>query len=120
MEEARKDIDLIRGKGKKAFMSLNPGTPLCLGSLLSELDGVLVMSVNPGFAKQKFMSEVLPKIQELSKIFDGDISVDGGINEATAPRAVKAGANMLATASYFFGSANPKAAVRYLKSLHKA
>ncbi|MBN1870119.1 MAG: ribulose-phosphate 3-epimerase [Candidatus Omnitrophica bacterium] len=116
-EKARKDILRIKSKGKKAFMVLNPGTPVCLKGLLKDLDGVLVMSVNPGFAKQRFMPEVLPKISELRAAFKGDIAVDGGINESTAPLAVKEGANILATASYFFGSKNRKGIVAYLKSL---
>jgi len=119
-EKAMRDIALIKDAGKKVFMSINPGTPVCFDLLLGELDGVLIMSVNPGFAKQKFMPEVLSKIQELSKIFDGEISVDGGIKESTAVQAVEAGATMLATASYFFGSENPKATVQYLKSLKKS
>jgi len=85
--------------------------------LLDEIDGVLIMSVNPGFAKQKFTPAILPKIQALRDSFDGDISVDGGVNDSTAPEAVKAGANILATASYFFGSENPEKCVKYLKSL---
>ena len=117
IEQAMKDIGLIREKGKKAFMSINPGTPVCFGDLLKELDGVLIMSVNPGFAKQKFMPEIIPKIGELSRTFKGDISVDGGTNELTAPQAVKAGGNMLATASYFFSSKSPKSTVQYLKAL---
>jgi len=117
---AREDILRIKDKGKKVFMVLNPGTPVCLEDLLGDLDGVLMMSVNPGFAKQKFMPEALPKIQELRKIFDGDIAIDGGVNTSTAPQAVKAGANILATASYFFGSENPKETVQYLKSLKGA
>jgi len=115
--KAREDIQRIKEKGKKAFMVINPGTPLCINPLLDELDGVLIMSVNPGFAKQKFMPEVLPKVEALKKLFDGDISIDGGINEQTAPLAVKSGVNILATASYFFGSNNPKEVVTYLKQL---
>ena len=114
---AKRDIAKIKAKGKKVFMALHPGTPVCLGSLLKELDGVLVMSVNPGFAKQKFMSAVLPKIEKLRAGFKGHIAIDGGINDATAPSAVQAGADILATASYFFGSADPKATVRHLKAL---
>ncbi len=117
VEKARADVLKIKSKEKKAFMVLNPGTPLCLGGLLDDLDGVLIMSVNPGFAKQKFMPEVLPKITELLKGFEGDIAIDGGINRSTAPQAVKTGANILATASYFFGAEDPKEAVQYLKSL---
>ncbi len=118
--KARQDILKIKDKGKKAFMVLNPGTPVCFGELLKDLDGVLVMSVNPGFAKQKFMPEALPKIQQLRETFDGDISIDGGVNASTAPKAVAAGVNILATASYLFGSENPKEAVQYLKSLKEA
>ncbi|HQP10671.1 MAG TPA: ribulose-phosphate 3-epimerase, partial [Candidatus Omnitrophota bacterium] len=66
---------------------------------------------------QKFMPEVLPKIKELAKTFQGEIAIDGGINRETAPQAVAAGASVLATASYFFGAPDLKEAVRYLKSL---
>lgn len=117
MKEASKDIQRIKDNGKKVFMVLNPGTPICLEPLLDKLDGVLVMSVNPGFAKQKFMPVALSKIQQLTKIFNGDIAVDGGINHLTAPEAVKAGANILATASYFFGADKPKDVIKYLKAL---
>lgn len=116
-DAARVDLKRIKDKGKKAMMVINPGTPLCVQDVLDDLDGVLVMSVNPGFSHQKFIPEVLSKIEKLRKIFDGDISIDGGIKEDTAPEAVKAGANILATASYFFGSKNPKETVEYLKSL---
>ncbi|MCK5083754.1 MAG: ribulose-phosphate 3-epimerase [Candidatus Omnitrophica bacterium] len=119
VEKARKDIVRIKDKGRKAFMVLNPGTPLCLGDLLNDLDGVLVMSVHPGFAKQKFMPEVLSKVRELSRTFEGDIAIDGGIKDSTAPSAVEAGANILATASYFFGAEDPQEAVKQLKSLQR-
>lgn len=116
-KEALKDIKRIKDNGKKVFMVLNPGTPLCIEPLLEKIDGVLIMSVNPGFAKQKFMPVALSKIQQLRRMFKGDIAVDGGINHLTAPEAVKAGANILATASYFFGSDKPKETIKYLKSL---
>ena len=114
---SKADTAKIKKRGKKAFMVINPGTPLCIKPLLRDLDGVLIMSVNPGFAKQKFMPTALPKIQELRKIYKGDIAVDGGINALTANEAVKAGANILATASYFFSSPKPKEVVKYLKDL---
>ncbi len=117
IERARKDICRIQDKGKKAFMVLNPGTPVCLEGLLEDLDGILIMSVNPGFAKQKFMPEVLSKIETLRKTFRKDIAIDGGINKETAALAVKAGANVLATASYFFQAQNPKETVQSLKGL---
>ena len=120
VKEAVKDIQRIKDNGKKVFMVLNPGTPVCLQPILEKLDGVLIMSVNPGFAKQKFMPVALSKIHQLRAMFEGDIAVDGGINHLTAPEAVKAGANILATASYFFGSERPKETIRYLKSLGSA
>jgi len=115
--QARADILKIKAKGKKAFMVMNPGTPVCFDEILNDLDGILVMSVNPGFSFQKFMPEVLPKIENLRTKFYGDIAIDGGIKAETALQAVKAGSNILATASYFFGAQDPKEAVAYLKSL---
>ena len=116
-EVVRQDIRRIHQKGKKAFMVFNPTTPLCLGTLVNDVDGVLIMSVDPGYSGQKFKPVGLAKIEQLREVFDGDISIDGGVNAETAPKAVKAGANILATASYFFRSADPKKAVEYLKSL---
>lgn len=114
---ARRDILRIKEKGKRAFMVLNPGTPLCVDALLNDLDGVMIMSVNPGFARQKFMPAAIPRIEDLRRRFRGDIEVDGGINEVTAPEAVKAGANILATASYLFGAPRPRDVVYFLKGL---
>ena len=113
----QEDIGAIHNHKKKIFLVINPGTPLCLGPLVKDIDGVLIMAVNPGFANQKFMPIVIPKIHQLRSDFDGDIAVDGGINNFTAPEAVKAGANILVTASYFFGSNNPKELVKNLKKL---
>ncbi len=115
MEKVKKDIHRIKQKGKKVFLAVNPGTPLCFNDILSDLDGVLVMSVNPGYAKQKFMPGVLSKVKELRKTFVKDITIDGGVNKETAGEAVQAGANVLVTASYFFGSANRGEAVHSLK-----
>jgi ribulose-phosphate 3-epimerase len=112
----RADLKRIRGFGKKAFVVFNPGTPLC-EEILNDCDGVLVMSVNPGFAGQQFMPEALPKLLRLKEIFKGDIAVDGGINAQTAPLAVGAGAHVLITASYLFGAADLSGVTRHLKSL---
>ena len=113
----RKDLLRIRQRGKKAHVVINPGTPLCIDQVLDVLDGILIMSVNPGFAKQKFISDVLPKIKKLSSIFYGDIAVDGGVNGDTAPQAVQAGARVLITASYLYGSCDLKKTVQGLKLL---
>jgi ribulose-phosphate 3-epimerase len=112
----RADLKKIRGFGKKAFVVFNPGTPLCEG-ILNDCDGVLIMSVIPGFAGQRFMSEALPKLSRLKEIFKGDIAVDGGINAQTAPLAVSAGARVLITASYLFGAGDLAEVTRSLKSL---
>jgi ribulose-phosphate 3-epimerase len=112
----RADLQRIRSFGKKAFIVINPGTALCEG-VLNDCDGVLVMSVNPGFAGQKFMPEALPKLARLKEIFKGDIAIDGGINAQTAPSAVTAGAHVLITASYLFGASNLADITKSLKSL---
>ena len=113
------DIRRIKARGRKAGFTLNPGTPVeCLLPVLGEVDHVLVMSVNPGFSGQKFMPSALEKIAWLrARGFEKDIAVDGGINAGTAPEVVKAGANVLVTASYFFSSQDPAGVVRGLKSL---
>ncbi|MBI4833796.1 MAG: ribulose-phosphate 3-epimerase [Planctomycetes bacterium] len=118
LAKLKRDLGIIKGADVKAAVSLNPGTPLCFDAqLLAEMDMVLIMSVNPGFSGQKFMEAVVPKIRQLHAIYKGDIAVDGGINDKTAPLVVKAGANILVTASYFFSSPNHKKAVATLKSM---
>ena len=107
-DNLKKAVDAIKSLGKKAGVSLNPKTPIsALMNVINELDLVLIMSVNPGFAGQSFMSEVLPKVTELRKIINDkklkiDIEIDGGINFETAPLAVKAGANILVSGTTIF------------------
>ncbi len=112
----RADLKKIRSLGKKAHIVINPGTPLITG-VLGDCDGVLVMSVDPGYAGQKFMPRALPKIEQLAKTFPGDIGVDGGINGDTAVLCVKAGARVLITASYLYGAKDLKGVVAGLKAL---
>ena len=94
-------IQLIKSLGKKAGLSLNPATPLeAVDYLLEDLDLVLVMTVNPGFGGQSFITSQLPKIRELRRRIDAlgkpiDLQVDGGINVETARIAADAGANVL-------------------------
>ncbi|MEI7997981.1 MAG: ribulose-phosphate 3-epimerase [Candidatus Omnitrophota bacterium] len=116
IDALRRDLQKIRKLGKKAYIVINPGTPL-FKEILPDCDGVLLMSVNPGFAGQKFISTVLPKIEYLKNNFKGDIAIDGGINALTAPVAVNAGAKVLITASYFYGSSNRQEVVHFLKGL---
>ncbi len=106
----------LRKNNIKVGISLNPATPLKkIEGLLGLVDLVLVMTVNPGFSGQEFISSAVPKIKELRKTFDGDISVDGGINADTARRVVAAGANILVAGSYIFKSKNYTEAIRSLR-----
>jgi ribulose-phosphate 3-epimerase len=101
-------VQRIRGLGKKAGVSLNPGTsPDALDYVLDDVDLVLVMSVNPGFGGQKFISSQLRKIEVIaekisSRGLSADIEVDGGIDSETAPLAVSAGARILVAGSASF------------------
>ncbi len=107
-DNLKRAVGAIKSLGKKAGVSLNPKTPIsALMNVINELDLILVMSVNPGFAGQSFMGEVLPKVTELRKMINDkklkiDIEIDGGINFETASLAVKAGANILVSGTTIF------------------
>ena len=107
----------LSAKGVKLGISLNPATPLSkIKNVLGLVDFVLVMSVNPGFSGQAFISGVLPKIRQLRSIFKGDIAVDGGINDKTAKQVIKAGANILAAGSYVFTAKDAKLAIERIRN----
>jgi len=101
-------VQHIKSLGKKAGVSLNPATPAkMLDYLLEEIDLVLVMSVNPGFGGQKFIASQLRKIESIAnqaakKNLVLDIEVDGGIDAATAPQAIDAGATVLVAGTAAF------------------
>jgi ribulose-phosphate 3-epimerase len=101
-------IQLIKSLGKKAGLSLNPGTPVeAVDNLLGELDLILVMSVNPGFGGQSFIASQLEKIAALRKRIDAakrpiELEVDGGINADTAKSAIAAGADVLVAGTATF------------------
>ena len=103
-------IQLIKGFGCKAGIALNPGTPLdALNEVISDVDLVLLMTVNPGFPAQKFIHSVLGKIQVLRNTLDEqelsiDLEVDGGINSNTAASVIKAGARVLVSGSAVFNN----------------
>ena len=98
-------IKQIRDAGKSPAVALNPSTPVfMLTDMLSFLDMVLIMTISPGFGGQEFVPETLPKITRLRQMITErglhcDIEVDGGIHEATAPLAARAGANLLVSGS---------------------
>lgn len=101
-------LQAIRGLGKKAGISLNPGTPAkMLDYLYEEIDLVLVMSVNPGFGGQSFISSQLRKIEAIrgqieKRGLDVKLEVDGGVNPETARQCVDAGADVLVAGSATF------------------
>ncbi len=101
-------IQRIKALGKKAGVSLNPATPAkMLDYILEEIDLVLVMSVNPGFGGQSFIESQLRKIEAIRKSIDKlgkviDLQVDGGIDAATAPRVIAAGADVLVAGTATF------------------
>lgn len=101
-------LQLIKSLGKKAGISLNPGTPLdFVDNVMDMVDLILVMSVNPGFGGQKFIESQLDKISRLREMIDAsgrkiDLEVDGGINTETAGRAVAAGADVLVAGTATF------------------
>jgi ribulose-phosphate 3-epimerase len=107
-DNLKRAVSTIKSLGKKAGVSLNPKTPIsALMDVINDIDLILIMSVNPGFAGQSFMAEVLPKVTELRKMINDkklkiDIEIDGGINFETAPLAVKAGANILVSGTTIF------------------
>jgi len=101
-------VQLIKSLGKQAGISLNPGTPAkALDYLIDEIDLVLVMSVNPGFGGQSFISSQLRKIEAVRKMIDKSgrdirLEVDGGVDTTTAPQCVAAGADVLVAGTATF------------------
>ena len=107
-DNLQESIKHIKNFGKKVGVSLNPNTQIdVIEKLLAEINLVLIMSVHPGFAGQKFIPNVLDKIKELKKIKDKknlnfDIEVDGGINFDTSKLVIEAGANILVSGTTIF------------------
>ncbi|HEX9025695.1 MAG TPA: ribulose-phosphate 3-epimerase [Clostridium sp.] len=110
--EADKHIDrtinYIKSKGKKAAVSLNPGTPTSvLKDLIANLDMVLIMSVNPGYGGQKFIPYCLDKIREIKELSNKVnpsllIEVDGGVDKTNVKEVIEAGANVIVAGSAVF------------------
>lgn len=118
-------IDVIKNKGMKASVALNPATPLSsVEYVLAEVDMVLLMTVDPGYAGQAFIPAVVPKIKRLREIIEEkklniDIEVDGNINEKTVPQVLSAGANVLVagTSSIFSGKEDLEKATRSFRKI---
>ena len=118
-------VQLIRSFGVRAGVSLNPSTPAsAVYEVLSDIDLILVMSVNPGFGGQKFIPDVLRKIETLREAIDAlgrdiDLEVDGGIDDKTAKLAIAAGADVLVAGSATFrgGKSRYAANIRRLRGV---
>jgi ribulose-phosphate 3-epimerase len=110
-----RSLQVIKGLGKKAGVSLNPSTPAdSIAYVLDKLDLILVMSVNPGFGGQSFIPSQLDKIKRLREMIGGrpiELEVDGGVNAETARAVVDAGANVLVAGSAVFSGNDYKATI---------
>lgn len=116
-------VQEIHDAGMKAGVTLNPSTPVCvLEDIINDIDMVLLMSVNPGFGGQKFIENTILKAQRLRSLISKNgskalIEVDGGVQEETAPRLVKAGVDVLVSGSYVFKSPTPEQTIHDLRKL---
>lgn len=118
-------VQQIRDYGMLPAVTLNPGTPVCmLRDIIKDVHMVMLMSVNPGFAGQKFIEGTVDKVKELRRLIeetgsDAIIEIDGGVNAETGARLVEAGADALVAGSYVFSAKDPEEAIRGLKELHR-
>jgi ribulose-phosphate 3-epimerase len=123
LQDPVKVLRQIKALGKKSGLAVNPGQKFeRVRPYLPELDLVLFMSVWPGFAGQKFIADCLPEITKCRAHISAqklpvDIEIDGGINRATAPAAVAAGANVLVAGSAIYKAADPAAEIQHFISL---
>ncbi|WP_334332969.1 MULTISPECIES: ribulose-phosphate 3-epimerase [unclassified Companilactobacillus] len=119
-----RSIDLIKSLGVKAGVVINPGTSLeAVKELFPVIDQILVMTVNPGFGGQKFITNMTKKIQRLDQLRqtaaddDFEIEVDGGVNNETIAKCAHAGADIFVAGSYLFGHDDIKERVADLRTM---
>lgn len=116
-------VQQIKDAGMKAGVALNPATPVALlRDIVADLDLVLLMSVNPGFGGQKFITRTLSKVKDLVELkrecdSDAIIEIDGGVNDATGKQLAEAGAQMLVAGNYVFKNPDPIQAIAHLAKL---
>lgn len=117
-------VNQIKELGMKAGVVLNPHTPIVLlTDIITEVDMILIMSVNPGFGGQKFIEGTYNRLRQLKKLIRETgshalIEVDGGVSLANAPLLVEAGADVLVAGNTVFASANPAQTISLLKHAH--
>lgn len=116
-------IQHIKSSGAKAGVAVNPATPLsAVECVLEDVDMILIMSVNPGFGGQKFISSVLPKIRKLDELrrennLDFTIEIDGGINPDNVKTVTDAGVDIVVAGSSVFGAADIEARVKEFREI---
>lgn len=119
--EATKDpkalVKLIKEHGLKAACAIKPGTPVdVLYDLGADLDMALVMTVEPGFGGQKFMQDMMPKVDNLRAKFPHlNIQVDGGLGKDTVPAAAEAGANVIVAGTSCFTAPDPVQLISFMR-----
>lgn len=121
-ENLEETIDLIKSFGVKAGVSVKPKTPIdVIKKVFHKLDLILIMTVEPGFGGQSFMTDCLSKISEARELIEKEnlghihIEVDGGINAETAKLAISAGANALVAGNYVYGADDISLAIESLR-----
>lgn len=116
-------VQMIKQEGVKAGVVLNPGTPIeSIKYVLSQVDQILIMTVNPGFGGQSFIEETVAKIAELDQLrkengYHYEIEVDGGIVPETAAKCKEAGADVFVAGSYIYGAEDPEARIQALREV---
>jgi len=122
-DHLHRTVQEIHDAGMKAGVTLNPSTPVSmLEDIITDVDMVLLMSVNPGFGGQTFIENTISKVKRLRNMIDGQqsralIEVDGGVQGETAPRLAEAGVDVLVSGSYVFKSPAPEETIRQLRQL---
>lgn len=116
-------VQQIHAAGMKAGVALNPHTPVCLlRDIITEVELVLLMSVNPGFGGQKFIEGTLRKVKELRALIaemgsKAEIEIDGGVNDVTGKQLAEAGADIVVAGNYVFKASQPTDAIALLNRL---
>lgn len=116
-------VQAIRAAGMSPAVTLNPATPVSLlEDIIADVDMVLLMSVNPGFGGQKFITQTLEKTRRLRRLIDASgskalIEIDGGVNLETGAQLAAAGADILVAGSYVFNAPDPAAVIASLAAL---